>query len=114
MVRYGLGALFASAVALAAWVYGVWAGAFLEMRPTGEYCTGGPLGFPATSWTWLPLSHECHYADGAVQELVPAPVNLVVDGCLLVVLACAVAALRVRAASAGSRPSPAPGVSPGR
>ncbi len=112
--RCGLGALLAAVVAGVAWLYGIWAGAFLELRATGEYCSGGPLDFPATTWSWLPLSHECLYADGTTQELVPAGVNLVVDGCLMVVLACGLAAWRVRAASAGSRPSPSPGVSPGR
>ncbi len=114
--RCGVSALLASVVAVAAWVYGMAGGAFPEPRPTGEYCTGGPLAFPATSWTWLPLSHVCRYADGTTRELVPAGANLVVDGCLMVVLCCAVVVIGAWAGpvSAVSRPSPGAGASPGR
>ncbi|GAB1823971.1 hypothetical protein [Herbidospora sp. RD11066] len=102
--RCGYGALLASVIGFTAWVYGLWTGAFLDLRPTGEYCTGGPLDSPATSWTWLPLSHRCHFADGTVLELVPAPVNLIVDVCLMVAICGGAVAIRAWAGRVPAEP----------
>ncbi|MFF3671925.1 hypothetical protein [Microtetraspora malaysiensis] len=76
------------------YVHGIWEGRFLELRPTSEYCADKPLAFPATSWTWLPLTHQCRWSDGTTTDLVPAYVNPVVYACLALVLACIVMAVR--------------------
>jgi hypothetical protein len=61
--------------ALIVYAHGFWAGRFLELAPTSEYCVSKPLGDPATSWTWLPLRHLCHWQDGTTTDLVPGYVN---------------------------------------
>ncbi len=81
-------------VAGVSYVHGVLAGRFLELRPTSEYCADKPLGSPATSWTWLLLTHRCRWSDGTTTDLVPAYVNPVVYACLALALTCTVVAVR--------------------
>ncbi|GAA0981336.1 hypothetical protein GCM10009555_049320 [Acrocarpospora macrocephala] len=84
-------ALFTAA---ATYVHGFWAGGFLELRATSEYCADKPLAFPATSWSWLPLRHQCRWHDGGATDLVPWYVNPVVFICLVAAAVCMVLAIR--------------------
>ncbi|GAA1012709.1 hypothetical protein Aple_014620 [Acrocarpospora pleiomorpha] len=90
------GLLLALVAAAVTYLYGFWVGGFLELRATSEYCADKPLAFPATSWSWVPLRHQCRWSDGGATDLVPWYVNPVVFSCLGVAAVCMVLAIRGR------------------
>ncbi|BEL03673.1 hypothetical protein Q0Z83_018640 [Actinoplanes sichuanensis] len=73
---------------VSAYLYGMWVSHLLDLRALSEYCSGKPLGHPSSSWSWVPLSHRCHWADGTYTELVPVHVNVLAFGLLAVVAGC--------------------------
>jgi hypothetical protein len=69
------------------YAHGFWAGHFLDLRPTDEYCTEKPLSsYPAVTWEFFPLHNLCHWSDETSTDLVPWYVNPV----MFVFLAAAV------------------------
>ncbi|MEV6365387.1 hypothetical protein AB0L86_00640 [Micromonospora musae] len=94
VARVALGMVVAPSAAAAVYLHGVWAGHFLDLRATSEYCPAKPLASTSTSADWLPLRHLCRYADGTTTDLVPAYVNPIVFLCLALAVACTALALR--------------------
>jgi hypothetical protein len=92
--RYVSGTLLALLAAAAFYVHGVWVGHFLDLTPTSDYCAAKPLAFPATSWTWFPLTHRCRWNDGTTTDLVPWYVNVLVFACLGAAVTFVVLAIR--------------------
>jgi hypothetical protein len=92
--RFVRGTLLALLAAAACYGHGVWVGHFLELAPTSDYCAAKPLAFPATNWTWLPLTHRCRWNDGTTADLVPSYVNVLVFACLGAAVTFAVLAIR--------------------
>lgn len=90
-VRWALLALLVGAIAYG---YGFWSGRFLDLGPTSGYCPAKPLAFPATTWTWFPLTDRCHYTDGSTTELVPVYVNPILFTSLAAAVVCVVLAVR--------------------
>ncbi|MGI5522744.1 hypothetical protein ACQEUX_17700 [Micromonospora sp. CA-259024] len=105
VAQFVVGTVVAPTSAIVIYLHGVWAGHFLDLRATSEYCSAKPLGSTPTSTDWVPLRHLCRYADGTTSNLVPAYVNPIVFLCLAAGVACT--ALAVRAARRPGRTDPA-------
>lgn len=89
-------------VAPTVYLLGIWDGHFLDLRANSEYCTAKPLGSPATSWSWLPLTHKCHWSDGTTTDLVPGYVNPTVIASLVFAAICGVLAIWARHSKANT------------
>ncbi|MET7750811.1 hypothetical protein [Micromonospora sp. NPDC005367] len=92
--RVVVGTVVVPSTAGAVYLHGLWAGHFLDLRATSVYCPAKPLDSTATSADWMPLRHQCRYADGTTTDLVPAYVNPLLFLCLAVTVSCTALALR--------------------
>ncbi|MGW3603986.1 hypothetical protein [Micromonospora sp. NPDC005161] len=101
VAQFVVGTVVAPAGAVIVYLHGVWAGHFIDLRATSEYCSAKPLASTPTSTDWLPLRHLCRYNDGTTADLVPAYVNPIAFLCLAVAVVCT--ALAVRSARGAGR-----------
>jgi hypothetical protein len=92
--RYVLASGAALTGAIVVYLSGIWGGRFLDLRPTSDYCSRAELGEPPITWSWFPLSNECHYVGAGSQELVPAYVNPLLYLCLAAAVLFVVLAVR--------------------
>lgn len=76
VVAYVARAFLALFLSFVTYLYGMLAGHMVELRPLSDFCSDEKeYANPSSTWTWVPLSHQCQWADGSSKSLVPWYVN---------------------------------------